>query len=748
LPDSNEDLLSGHADASEAADHASSSGDAHAASAKQAASQSAQLATMFADTGTLATAIPGYRPRASQQKMAEAVAKAIADNDTVIVEAGTGTGKTFAYLVPAMLWGGKVILSTGTKNLQDQLFLRDIPTVRHALNVPVSVSLLKGRANYLCHYHLERAQANGRLASKQDAAWLRDIARFAMTTSTGDKAELAAVPENAPVWQMVTSTRDNCLGSECPHYKECFVMRARKEAQQADVVVVNHHLFFADVVLRDTGMAELLPTANTVIFDEAHQLPETATLFFGETLSTSQLLELARDTVAEGLSHARDAVDWVALGAPLERAARDLRLAFGKDNARMALGQIDADPRTREPFYETLDALEEALSGFVEALESQAERAETLEQCHRRAVELMQRLTAWRDDGAVAAPMPAALADQSSNQSLDLESGQASDQASLSDAPGKNAPDSPPAKPVPLGPDTVRWVEVFSHTVQLHRTPLSIAPIFTRQREGQPRAWVFTSATLSVKGNFTHYAAQLGLDKDRSLTLPSPFDYAKQGLLYVPRDMPPPQSPQFTEAVVEKALPLIEAAGGRTFLLCTTLRAVQKASDMLYDLFAERGINLPLLVQGQASRTELLDRFRQLGNAVLVGSQSFWEGVDVRGEALSLVIIDKLPFAPPDDPVLAARMEVLQKKGLSPFAVHQLPHAVITLKQGAGRLIRSESDRGVLAICDMRLVEKPYGRQIWQSLPPFTRTREADTVIRFLAALSKPAIEPEGRDQA
>jgi len=746
LPDSNEDLLSGHADASEAADHAPSSGDAQAASAKQAASQSAQLATMFADTGTLATAIPGYRPRASQQKMAEAVAKAIAENDTVIVEAGTGTGKTFAYLVPAMLWGGKVILSTGTKNLQDQLFLRDIPTVRHALNVPVSVSLLKGRANYLCHYHLERAQANGRLASKQDAAWLRDIARFAMTTSTGDKAELAAVPENAPVWQMVTSTRDNCLGSECPHYKECFVMRARKEAQQADVVVVNHHLFFADVVLRDTGMAELLPTANTVIFDEAHQLPETATLFFGETLSTSQLLELARDTVAEGLSHARDAVDWVALGAPLERAARDLRLAFGKDNARMALGQIDADPRTREPFYETLDALEEALSGFVEALESQAERAETLEQCHRRAVELMQRLTAWRDDGAVAAPMPAALADQSSDQSLDLQSGQASDRASLSDAPGKNAPDSPPPKPVPLGPDTVRWVEVFSHTVQLHRTPLSIAPIFTRQREGQPRAWVFTSATLSVKGNFTHYAAQLGLDKDRSLTLPSPFDYAKQGLLYVPRDMPPPQSPQFTEAVVEKALPLIEAAGGRTFLLCTTLRAVQKASDMLYDLFAERGISLPLLVQGQASRTELLDRFRQLGNAVLVGSQSFWEGVDVRGEALSLVIIDKLPFAPPDDPVLAARMEVLQKKGLSPFAVHQLPHAVITLKQGAGRLIRSESDRGVLAICDTRLVEKPYGRQIWQSLTPFTRTREADTVIRFLTDLRKPAIELEGRD--
>ncbi|MGH8784452.1 MAG: ATP-dependent DNA helicase [Cupriavidus necator] len=684
---------------------------APAAPADDGASRGAELATIFADTGTLAQAIPGYRPRASQHKMAEAVADAIVQNDSVIVEAGTGTGKTYAYLVPAMLWGGKVILSTGTKNLQDQLFLRDIPTVRHALNVPVSVALLKGRANYVCHYHLERAQANGRLASRQDAAWLRDIGRFIKETSTGDKAELASVPENAPLWQMVTSTRDNCLGSECPHYKECFVMRARKEAQQADVVVVNHHLFFADVVLRDTGMAELLPAANTVIFDEAHQLPETATLFFGETLSTSQLLEIARDSVAEGLSHARDAVDWVALAAPLERAARDLRLAFSKDNARLALGQIEADRRIAEPFNETLDALDEALSDFVEMLESQAERAESLQQCHRRALELANKLAAWRTD---AAPAP---------------------------APQQTEGEGEAAPAVPAGPETVRWVEVFSHTVQLHRTPLSIAPIFTRQRDGQPRAWVFTSATLSVKGNFTHYAAQLGLDKDRSLTLPSPFDYAKQALLYVPRDMPQPQSPQFTDAVVQAALPLIEAAGGRTFLLCTTLRAVQRASDLLYDAFAERGLNLPLLVQGQASRTELLDRFRELGNAVLVGSQSFWEGVDVRGEALSLVIIDKLPFAPPDDPVLAARMEVLQKKGLSPFAVHQLPHAVITLKQGAGRLIRSESDRGVLAIFDTRLVEKPYGRQIWQSLPPFTRTREAATVVRFLESLRGPGKE-------
>nr|WP_325170240.1 ATP-dependent DNA helicase [Cupriavidus respiraculi] len=697
------------------------------------AAHAAELAKIFAPSGTLAQGIPGYRPRDAQARMAEAVSGAIEHNDTVIVEAGTGTGKTFAYLVPAMLWGGKVILSTGTKNLQDQLYLRDIPTVRKALNVPVSVALLKGRANYVCHYHLERAQVNARLASRQDAAWLRDIQRFAKVTTSGDKAELSAVPENAPVWQLVTSTRDNCLGTECPHYKDCFVMRARKEAQQADLVVVNHHLFFADVVLRDTGMAELLPAANTVIFDEAHQLPDTATLFFGDSLSTSQLLELARDTVAEGLSHARDAADWVGIAAPLERAARDLRLAFGKENVRLAVSQIEADKRIREPFFETLEAVDKALGDFVALLETQAERAESLEQCHRRAVEIEQRLAAWRTDTAAPEPVPDDL--------VGADGGTGDDAGQSATA----------AAAAPAVAETVRWVEVFSHTVQLHRTPLSIAPIFSRQRAGHPRAWVFTSATLSVKGNFAHYAAQLGLDKDRSLSLPSPFDYANQGLLYVPRDLPAPQSPQFTEAVVETALPLIEAAGGRAFVLCTTLRAVQRAADMLYDAFAERGLELPLLVQGQASRTELLDRFRQLGNAVLVGSQSFWEGVDVRGEALSLVIIDKLPFAPPDDPVLAARMEVLQKKGLSPFAVHQLPHAVITLKQGAGRLIRSETDRGVLVICDTRLVEKPYGRQIWQSLPPFKRTREAETVVSFLRELNggaNPAPASAGEPEA
>ena len=701
-----------------------------------------ELDTIFGDGGLFARALDGYRPRASQIEMARAVAAAMeasarrmpepeifetrkrparrlqndadktaepgtddaaaaevdsdAGDNTLIVEAGTGTGKTYAYLVPAMLWGGKVIVSTGTKHLQDQLFQRDIPTVRDALAVPVTVAMLKGRANYLCHYYLQRTADNGRLPSRQDTAYLQEIVRFAKVTRSGDKAELASVPETAPVWSMVTSTRDNCLGQECPHYKECFVMQARREAQQADVVVVNHHLFFADIMLRDTGMAELLPNANTIIFDEAHQLPETATLFFGETLSTTQILELARDTVAEGLSHARDAVEWVKLGGALERAARDLRLAFADDTiVRMSLAQLGDD----HPLFGALDALEAALDALASALAGQAERAESLGACLRRARELQDLLAGWVAPGGA---QEAAKADAA------------------------EAGDGDPN-------EKVRWVEVFSHTVQLHETPLSVAPIFAKQRAGVPRAWVFTSATLSVRGDFTHYAAQMGLSSRRSMTLASPFDYQTQGLLYVPRNLPQPSSPAFTDAVFDAALPAIAAAGGGVFMLCTTLRAVDRIASKLRDVIESRGWNTPLLVQGDASRTELLDRFRAYGNAILVGSQSFWEGVDVRGDALSLVVIDKLPFAPPDDPVLAARLDALTKKGLSPFAVHQLPQAVITLKQGAGRLIRAETDRGVLMICDTRLVDKPYGRRIWQSLPPFKRTREIEVVEEFFA---------------
>lgn len=648
---------------------------------------------LFDAGGLLAQAVTGFRPRPAQTEMAKAIAQAIAKQETLIAEAGTGTGKTFAYLVPALLWGGKVIVSTGTKNLQDQLYLRDIPTVRKALNAPVSVALLKGRANYVCHFHLDRTLQNGRLTSRDDVGYLREISRFTKTTMSGDKAELSKVPETAPVWNLVTSTRDTCLGAECQYYQDCFVMKARKEAQQADVVVVNHHLFFADVALKDTGVAELLPSANTIIFDEAHQLPETATLFFGDTISTAQVLELCRDVLAEGLAHARDGADWAKLVTPVERAARDLRLAFPQDVVRLAVGQIASS----SAFFPALEKLHQELQGMIGALEKQAERAETIEQCRVRAIELGTKLTNWSAQGGEG---------------------------------NANA-----------GNERVQWVEAFSSSLQLHLTPLSIAPIFSKQREGAPRAWIFTSATLAVKNDFTHYTSQMGLGGEAGQSWPSPFDYERQGLLYVPTNLPQPNSYDYTDAVIDAALPVIEAAGGRAFLLCTTIRAVNRAAERLKAEFDKRGLAYPLMVQGAAGRTELLDRFRTAGNAVLIGSQSFWEGVDVRGEALSLVIIDKLPFAPPDDPVLAARIDALEKKGLNGFVHHQLPEAIINLKQGAGRLIRDETDRGVLMICDPRLISKPYGRRIWQSLPPFKRTRDREAVLEFFARRAGGTVE-------
>ncbi len=647
----------------------------------------ADIDRLFGANGPLGQAVGGFRPRQSQTEMAKAIAQAIAQQQTLIAEAGTGTGKTFAYLVPALLWGGKVIVSTGTKNLQDQLFLRDIPTVRKALAAPVSVALLKGRANYVCHFHLERTQQNGRLTSRDDVGHLREISRFMKTTMTGDKAELSKVPETALIWNLVTSTRDTCLGTECSYYQDCFVMKARKEAQQADVVVVNHHLFFADVALKDTGVAELLPSANTVIFDEAHQLPETATLFFGDTVSTSQVLELCRDVLAEGLSHARDGAEWAKVVMPVERAARDLRLAFPQDMVRLAVDQIAPS----STFFPVLEKLKEELQGMIAILETQAERAETIEQCRVRAIELGTQLAAWNA--------------QEGGKSGKTEEGQ----------------------------ERVLWVEAFSSSLQLHRTPLSIAPIFNRQREGAPRAWIFTSATLAVKNDFNHYASQMGLWNEPAQSWSSPFDYDRQGLLYVPNNLPQPNSFDYTDAVIDAALPMIEASGGRAFLLCTTIRAVNRAAERLREEFDRRKLPYPLMVQGEAGRTELLDRFRTAGNAVLIGSQSFWEGVDVRGEALSLVIIDKLPFSPPDDPVLAARIAALERKGLNGFMHHQLPEAIINLKQGAGRLIRDETDRGVLMICDPRLISKPYGRRIWQSLPPFKRTRDLAVATAFFA---------------
>ncbi len=638
---------------------------------------SAKIEHFFSEQSPLATDVAQFRPRTQQREMALAVGEAIQNNAILVVEAGTGTGKTFAYLVPALLGGGKVIISTGTKNLQDQLFQKDLPMVRDALKAPVSVALLKGRANYVCHYHLERALSDGRFATREDIRHLGKIKKYAKVSLSGDKSGLLGVPENAPIWLLVTSTRENCLGQECPQHKDCFVLKARLEAMKADIVVVNHHLFFADVMLRDEGVTELLPACNTVIFDEAHQLPETASLFFGENISTTQLLDLANDTRIESAANAKDFAQLPRSADEMEKAARDLRLVFKKE------GRLPASvTENYSEFTPALQTLSEKLLQLSGLLEKQAERSEGLENCWQRAQQLSLQLKQWQDSEV---------------------------------------------------PDRVRWLEVFHHSLQLNTTPLSIAEIFEKQIGGSARAWIFTSATLAVKQDFSHYQKEMGLLDAKTACWDSPFNYAEQALLYVPQNLPEPNSEGYTEAVVQAALPLLEASKGRAFVLFTSLRAMQKAYDILQAEFERRGWSYPLLLQGEASRTELLSRFRNLGNAVLLGSQSFWEGVDVRGEALSLVIIDKLPFAPPDDPVLAARIAQLTKQGRNAFMEYQLPRTIITLKQGAGRLIRDEGDRGVLMICDPRLISKHYGRRIWQSLPPMKRTRVEDEAVAFFS---------------
>ena len=636
------------------------------------------LNAIFSTEGPLAAAIRDFRSRPFQIEMAEAVAETIAGNGVLVAEAGTGTGKTFAYLVPALISGGKVIISTGTKTLQDQLFDRDIPMVREALRIPVTVALLKGRSNYVCHYHLERATRDSRFAAREDVAHLAEIQRFAARSASGDRADCATVPENAVAWSYATSTRDNCLGSKCPRFDDCFVMKARSDALAADVVVVNHHLFFADLALRDEGVAELLPACHTVIFDEAHQLPDTASLFFGESVSTSQLVDLARDTRVEAAAGARDYAPLPDAAQALDKVARDLRLVFPEETGRLPMRTI-AD---HADFEAGLGAVLTRLDELSAALKSQAARSEGLARCYERTLELAERLERWRSG---------------------------------------------------VDESRVKWIELFGHSLHLNSTPLSIAEIFRQQVQGETRAWIFTSATLSVNRDFTHYCGAMGLSGARTASWDSPFDFARQALLCLPAGMPDPNTPEHTEAVVAAALPVIEAAGGGAFLLFTSLRAMRRAHALLERAFEESGAEFPLLVQGEGSRSEMLVRFRRLGNAVLVGSHSFWHGVDVRGAALSLVVIDKLPFSPPDDPVLAARIEQLSREGRSAFFEFQLPEAVITLKQGAGRLIRDEGDRGVLMICDPRLLSRSYSRRILQSLPPMRLSRDASEAVEFFS---------------
>ena len=653
------------------------------------------LSDIFSADGPLASLSEGYRVRPSQVELARAVEQTIESGGTLVAEAGTGTGKTWAYLVPALLGSGKVLVSTGTRTLQDQLFGRDLPRVREALGVPVSIALLKGRANYVCHYHLDRLQGDDRaLKARAEIQQLRQLQSFARDSSTGDKADLPTVPEEADIWQRVTSTRENCLGQDCPRVRDCFVLKARRQAQEADVVVINHALFMADLVLREEGVTDLLPGADTVIFDEAHQLPDTATRFLGTSVSTHQFQDLSKQVEAAGLAYAREAAHWSDQAKRIEQAARELRLSC------VALESIPGRRVTFEAFPQpqafdlAREALAQALDEVGRMLAAVEEKHPDLAAAARTAIELAQRVVQWG-------------------------------------LPARGAPQSAAG-----GSPIVRWVELGLHHVRLHAAPLSVAEAFAKYRQGG-QAWVLTSATLSVQGDFSHFISRLGLEGAHTLRMESPFDYASQALLFVPRALPSPQSPDFLPQFVSTLMPLIEANAGRALVLCTTLRAVERVAQLLAEHYDSAGHTWPIMRQGVGTRRDLLERFRTLPHAVLVGSASFWEGIDIPGDRLTLVAIDKLPFAPPDDPVIEARLRACRERGGNPFMEFQLPEAAIALKQGAGRLIRSETDWGVLMVGDTRLVDKPYGKQLWRGLPPFARSRDLQAAVEFLARRSE-----------
>lgn len=698
-----------------------------------------EVDALFAASGPLASRLAGYRVRAQQLEMARAVARTLEEGGTLVAEAGTGTGKTYAYLAPALLKGGKVLVSTGTKTLQDQLFSRDLPQLVAAMQIPASIALLKGRGNYLCHLHLQRTQDDDRaLAGRHEVAQLRHIVKFAKRTRTGDRAELSEVPDNADIWNRVTSTRDNCLGSDCEFYRDCFVVKARKTAQESEVVVVNHALFLADLALKDEGIVDLLPAVDCVIFDEAHQLPDVATRFLGDSISTHQFLELARDVAATGLAHSRDSADWLALTRPLEQAARDLRLACAAVE-RMA-GQKSAFDALPDPeaFDDAVADAAKAILGLSQVLAVVRERHPDLELLARRAPELFGRLRRWLP--------PAALPDSDESAWPESKADTAAAQARIPGLPSDDGADAPENAPA-AAPDGemdewVRWVETSPHHVRLHAAPLSVAKAFSRYRPAG-QTWILTSATLAVRNDFSHFTRQLGLFDAVTGQWESPFDYANCARLFVPFSVPQPNQPGFTDAFVDTLLPLIEASQGSALVLCTTLRAVEQVHRRLAEAFAERGWAWPLLKQGERTRRELLETLRTQEHVVLVGSASFWEGIDVPGEALTLVAIDKLPFAPPDDPVIDARIKASRQRGGNPFVEFQLPQAAIALKQGAGRLIRAEDDWGVLMVADRRLVEKHYGKLLWRGLPPFGRTRSIQEVLAFFAERRPRALEDE-----
>jgi ATP-dependent DNA helicase DinG len=625
--------------------------------------------------GMLADAVPGFQPRLQQQVMAEAVADALEQvPSSLLVEAATGVGKTFAYLVPALLSGRRVVISTGTKTLQDQLFEKDLPVVCRALGVNPRLALLKGRSNYLCLYRLE-LNAQDAVGRGRQATTLEALRRYGRLSDTGDLTQAEILAEDAPLWPQVTSTVDNCLGNECPSFNECFVVRARRRAQDADVIVVNHHLLLADLALKDEGFGELLPQVDAVIVDEAHQLPEIAGAFFGLAFGTRPLRDLGRDITRELERNAPDLVDLRAPVSGLQDAVAALLHCTMGWPARAGWNEVADAPGLGA----ALDGVDRSLETLESGLEAAAGRSAGLEQAHTRCGALRQRLFEWTEDR----------------------------------------------------PDTVAWVERFRQSLILHRTPLDASRPLAESRAARPASWIFTSATLAVGEDFSHASQRLGLPADvRAERLDSPFDFSRQACLALPRRaLPNPNTGDYTRACIDWAWPLLVGNPGGGFFLFTSHRALQEAAALLRDRLPE---DRPLLVQGERPRAELLARFRESGRAWLLGAHSFWEGVDIRGDALSVVIIDRLPFAAPNDPVLQARAAAIEAAGGSPFMEFQLPQAVLALKQGVGRLIRDTRDTGILALCDPRLTQKPYGRKFLASLPHFHESRDPQAALDFL----------------
>ncbi|WP_218510718.1 ATP-dependent DNA helicase [Variovorax sp. dw_308] len=653
----------------------------------------------FAQEGALSLAADQFRERGGQTDMALAVARTIEEGGQLVVEAGTGVGKTFSYLVPALLSGERVLLSTATKTLQDQLFGRDLPRLVEALGLPVRTALLKGRASYLCLHRLELARHDAG-PDRVSARTLAKIEQWSQATRTGDLAELPGLDERSPLIPLVTSTRENCLGAQCPQFRPCHVNAARREALAADVVVINHHLFFADLAVRESGMAELLPTVRVVVFDEAHQLNETGVQFLGVQIGTAQALDFARDILAAGLQHARGLVDWTTVAATVERAARELRLVVGKQWPGAKLRWLDAAPEAIEPegWQRALEALQQGFEQAAEAIDTVSEMAPDFVRLHERATQLSQRAARF----ALACP-----------------------------------------------PESVRWVDV-GQQLRLIESPLDIAEaVQTRVLKADKadpdaigRAWVFTSATLGDDARLRWFTEPCGLGDAEVLRVASPFDYASQAALYVPRQFPKPNDPGHSAAVAQLAARGATVLGGRTLVLTTTLRALRTIGEAMRAHFehTEAELRPEVLVQGELPKRVLMDRFREgagggRAGCVLVASASFWEGFDAPGDVLQLVVIDKLPFPPPNDPLVEARSRRLEGQGRSSFNDYFLPEAGVALKQGAGRLIRRETDRGLLVICDTRLVAMGYGKRLLAALPPMRRVEGEAAFDSALAEL-------------